>query len=265
MAESPRCDRARLVRVVAWVALAVSMVVAMPARAEVPAEVAAALAAELGIPEPGLETTTPVSTVAVERFHYTWKLSKFLGWIAGFFLPSRGAGTLTFEPLAENRMRGELMITSQDSESGEFWGYETEMDLESGYTLRAGSSYSFNGKQRQKQAEIGDEGVFDVASTIYWLRRELPRHSRRIEVWSDGKIYPVLVQLKGVSKRKVGDQRITARRYIIAAAPGATVRWKGKLELWIAEDPEATPIEIVVHRGGAAVRMRLAEPTSPTR
>ena len=263
---------------VVWVVLAISMAVAMPTRAEVPAEVAAALAAELGTPEPGapepagpepgvseLEPAHALSSVAVEKFHYTWKLSKFLGWIAGFFLPSRGAGTLTFEPLTNHRIRGELMITSQDSGSGEYWGYETEMDVESGHTLRAGSSYFFNGKQRQRHAEIGDEGVFDVASAIYWLRQELPQHSRRIDVWSDGKIYPVLVQLRGVSKRKVGDQRITARRYIIAAAPGATLRWKGKLELWIAEDSEATPIEIVVHRGGAAVRMRLAAPTSAAR
>ncbi len=248
--------------VVAMVVVATSMAVVVPLRAQSPTASAAVSATVSATVSPAVERQP---TLEVEKFHYTWKLSRFLGWIAGFFLPNRGHGTLTFEPLTGHRMRGELMITSQDSGSGEFWGYETEMDLESGHTVRAGSSYFYNGKQRQRRAEIGDEGVFDVASTIYWLRRELPLRPRHIEVWSDGKIYQVVVQPRGSSKRKVGHQRIAARRYMIAAAPGAAPRWKGKLELWIADDGRATPIEIVVHRGGAAVRMRLAEPSSSAR
>ncbi len=216
----------------------------------------------IGAPSFALATldaaSPPVDSLTeVEKFHYTWKLSKFLGWIAGLFLPNRGEGTLTFEPLGGQRMRGELMITSEDSESGEFWGYETEMDLESGHTVRAGSSYFYDGKRRDRRSEIGDEGVFDIASTIYWLRRELPQRPRRIEVWSDGKIYPVVVQPRGSSKRKVGKTKILARRYMIEGAPGGEPRWKGKLELWLAADERATPVEIVVHRGPVAVRLRI--------
>jgi hypothetical protein len=35
--------------------------------------------------------------------------------------------------------------------------------------------------------------------------------------------------------------------------------WKGSLDLWLTQDEAATPVEILVERGWAAVRLKLVE------
>jgi hypothetical protein len=199
----------------------------------------------------------PPANSAGEQFRYRWKLSSFLGWLAGLFLPNRGEGTLTFEPIGPERIRGELRITSAQSKKGEYWSYEAQIDRDSGRTVSAGSSYFYKDKQRNRRSPIEGEGVFDIASAIYLLRKDPPAQSRRIEVWSDGKIYPVVIQPHGLERYKLGDREINARHFTLEAVAGSEDRWKGKLELWIADDEAATPVEIVVYRSGAAVRLRL--------
>jgi hypothetical protein len=80
-----------------------------------------------------------------------------------------------------------------------------------------------------------------------------------MEIWSDGKVYPVVVIPLGVETRKLrGGKKVDVRHYSIRGidVPGRR-KWKGKLDLWLARDEAATPVEIVISRNLADVHMEL--------
>lgn len=194
-----------------------------------------------------------------EEFHYRWHLGKLLGVVAGLFLPSHGDGRLTFEPTGNGALRTELLITSEKSDEGEYWRYGSKIDLGSGRTVEAWSSYFWRGEEKSKRGEISGEGVFDVASAIYQLRRNPPEKPRHLEIWSDGKIYPVVVIPLGEEKRSVDGRKIATRHYSVRGIRKTGQRhWKGRFELWLADDAVATPVEIFIERSMAGVRLELA-------
>lgn len=196
-----------------------------------------------------------------EEFQYRWQLRNLVGTIAGIFLPRQGKGELSFKSQQNGHLRTELLITSPASESGEYWRYGAEIDPRTQQTLRAWSSYLFRGEQKSKSAEIDADGVFDVVSGIYSIRRDPPTKPRRMEIWSDGKIYPVMVVPGGTEKKSVGKRQVVARHYTIRGVDtresGNNRRWKGRLELWLAQDEAHTPVEIVISRNLADVRLQL--------
>lgn len=194
-----------------------------------------------------------------EEFRYRWRLGKLLGVVAGLFLPSQGDGVLSFEPSADGGLETELLITSEKSQQGEYWRYGSKIDLASGRTLEAWSSYLWRGKEKSKRSEIGEHGVFDVASAIYQLRLDPPAKPRRLEIWSDGKTYPVVVIPLGEEERRVAGDRVKTRHYSVRGIRMPDRRhWKGQLELWLADDGTATPVEIFIERSMAGVRLELA-------
>jgi hypothetical protein len=197
-----------------------------------------------------------------ERFVYRWELKKLGALLGGIFLPGHGAGLLTFQPRANGRLVSELHITSEHSADGEFWRYGAEIDPRAGRTIKAWSSYLFRGESKSKSAEIHEAGVIDVASGIYQIRSELPEEPRRLRIWSDGKIYPVLVVPEGDAVRTLPDgRRVATRHYRIRGlqVPGERY-WKGHLDLWLAKDDGNTPVEIHFDRTLVGVRLRLDQP-----
>jgi Protein of unknown function (DUF3108) len=193
----------------------------------------------------------------IEEFHYRWKLGSFLGKVAGLFLPSRGDGVLTFTP-QDDTLTSELLITSEQSAEGEFWRYGAEIDRTNLHARRAWSSYAWRGKSGSKSAEIEAQGVIDVASSIYAIRRDPPTIARSMDVWSDGKIYPVLVIPRGEERRKIAGRTLDTRRFTVRGYDAPSGRkWKGQLELWLADDPAATPVEIHIERSLAELRLEL--------
>jgi hypothetical protein len=203
--------------------------------------------------------TTPAAAgqPETEEFHYRWKLGGLIGKMAGLFLPNQGEGLLTFTA-DDGTLTSELLITSDQSAEGEYWRYGAEIDRSDLTARRAWSSYSWRGKSRSKSAEIEEEGVIDIASSIYAIRRDPPTASRPMNVWSDGKTYPVLVIPRGEERRKIAGRTLVTRRYTILGydAPGGR-KWKGQLELWLATDPAATPVEIRIERSLADLRLEL--------
>lgn len=193
-----------------------------------------------------------------EEFQYRWQLRNFVGSLAGLFLPNQGEGLLTFKSDKNGRMRSELTITSGASRDGEYFRYGSEVDIRTLRPIRAWSAYSWRGETKSKSAEIEQDGVLDVASGIYSIRQDPPTKTRRMEIWSDGKVYPVVVIPLGVESRKLGGKKIAVRHYSIRGidAPGRR-KWKGKLDLWLARDEAATPVEIVISRNLADVHMEL--------
>lgn len=192
-----------------------------------------------------------------EQFQYRWQLKNFIGAVAGLFLPNHGEGSLTFKT-TNGRLRSELMLTSDASRSGEYFRYGSEIDKSTLQPIRAWSSYSWRGESKAKSEEIERKGVFDVAAGIFAIRRDPPEKSRRMEIWSDGKIYPVVVIPLGKETRKFSGRSVETRRYSIRGVDVTGRRkWKGKMDLWLAMDEAATPVEILISRNLADVRMEL--------
>lgn len=193
-----------------------------------------------------------------EEFQYRWQLRNFIGSLAGLFLPNRGEGSLTFRKDGNGRLTSELTITSTSAQ-GEYFRYGSEVDTRTLQPIRAWSAYSWRGETKTKSAPIEQEGVLDVASGIYSIRQDPPDKARRMEIWSDGKIYPVVVIPLGDETRKLqGGKKVAVRHYSIRGVelPGRR-RWKGKLDLWLARDAAATPVEILISRNLADVHMEL--------
>jgi hypothetical protein len=193
-----------------------------------------------------------------EEFQYRWQLRNFLGTIAGLFLPNRGEGSLTFKPMANGHLQSELTITSDIAKQGEYFRYGSEMDPHTMQPIRAWSSYSWRGETKSKSSAIDQTGVLDIASGIYAIRSSPPVKTRRMEIWSDGTIYPVVVIPVGTETRQLEGKRIEVRHFSIR---GIDVpdrgKWKGRLDLWLARDETSTPVEIVLSRNLADVRLEL--------
>jgi len=201
-----------------------------------------------------------VAVPANEELHYGWRLQGFLGSIAALFFPSRGVGTLSLRTLESGHLESELLITSDQAQGGDFFRFGAEWDPVDGKTIRVWSASQWRGERRDRQSPVGRAGVVDIASSIYLLRKDPPATTRRMEIWSDGRIYPVeVVPLESAPKR-VGGRLVAARHFTVRGVEVEGERfWKGGLELWLAEDGRSTPIEIVVARTGARVRLELAD------
>ena len=209
----------------------------------------------------GAVVRPPQPLAAGEVLRYTWQLEGIVGAIAGLFFPDAGTGSLTTVPEGDGLLRTELLITSEKSREGEFWTYGALIDVREGRTVRAWSAYRFRGEAKYKEEEITGAGVVDLASGIYRLRKDPPTDPRRMRIWSDGKIYPVLVTPGESVVRQRDGERIEGREYTIQGVdvPGERF-WSGRLDLVLAEDPESTPVEIAVQRSWTQVRLLLADP-----
>lgn len=194
---------------------------------------------------------------ANEEFRYRWQLRNLMGAVAGLFLPRQGEGSLTFMR-TNGHLKSELTITSPQSKQEGYFRYGSEIDVHTLQPIRAWSSYSWRGESKSKNEPVKEEGVLDVAAGIYAIRSDPPTKPRKMQIWSDGKIYPVVVMPMGVENRHLPHGKVQARHYSIR---GVNVRgqrkWKGKLDLWLATDDANTPVEILISRNMADVRMEL--------
>ena len=219
------------------------------------------LLALLALLAAGPWTSTAVAQQPVrgdEEFQYRWQLRNIIGTLAGLFLPNRGEGFLTFKKDGSGHLRSELTITSAVAKQGEYFRYGSEVDTHTLQPIRAWSSYSWRGETKSKSEDITANGVLDIASGIYAIRRDPPKKPRRMEIWSDGKIYPVIVIPLENETRTLDGKNIEVRKFSIRGfdTPGRE-RWKGRLDLWLAHDEAATPVEILISRNLADVRMEL--------
>ena len=193
-----------------------------------------------------------------EDFHYHWRLGNVVGTVLGLFLPRQGEGELAFKMQKDGHLRGELLITSSDSKQGEYWRYGSEIDPHTLQPIRAWTSFFWRGRSKSTSDEIEQKGVLDISCAIYTIRHEPFQKPRDMEIWSDGKIYPVTVLPMGDEVRTIANQKIETRHYAIRGRDLPDRRkWTAKVDFWLAKDAAATPVEIQISRRLADVRLEL--------
>lgn len=217
--------------------------------------VAAGIACVLLFLLPGSPAT---AQTADEDFHYHWHLGNVVGTVLGLFLPHQGDGELAFKMQKDGHLRGELLITSPDSKQGEYWRYGSEIDPHTLQPIRAWTSFFWRGRSKSTSDEIEQKGVLDISCAIYTIRHEPFQKPRDMEIWSDGKIYPVTVLPMGDEVRTIANQKIETRHYAIRGRDLPDRRkWTAKVDFWLAKDAAATPVEIQISRRLADVRLEL--------
>jgi hypothetical protein len=202
----------------------------------------------------------PATASAEETLHYRWRIEGFFGVLAGLFFPSHGDASLSERTLASGNLQSSLLITSNEVEDESFFRYEAEIDAANGRTVAARSSQLWQGKRKDKSSPIADPQAVDVASAIHLLRKTLPETAREMEIWSDGKLYPVIVQPGGPKTRRIGGREVSTLHFMIRPLVRPERRvWKGELDLWFATDPQSTPVEMLVARSPARLRLELVK------
>lgn len=214
-------------------------------------------------PAPAPAETPPA--VSSEEFHYHWQLRNLVGVILGLVLPRQGDGDLSFKIDRDGHMKSELVITSPESHGGEFFRYGSEIDVRTMQPIRAWSAFLWRGRSKSESDEIDQKGVLDIVSGIYALRHDPPLKARPLEIWSDGKIYPVVIVPLGQESRFIDHHQVYTLHFSIRPVEIANARrWKGRVEVWLARDAVATPVEIEIIRSLADVRLELrSAPATP--
>jgi hypothetical protein len=195
---------------------------------------------------------------AVEELDYGWKLKGFGGALIGLFFPDSGDASLVTETGPGASFTTVLELTSPHRE-GEFYRYGSEIGT-SGRPVRVWSSYQFRGKSKMRERDIEEEEVVDFASAIHMLRRERPVAVRYLRLWSDGREYPLSVSPSDEELVDCAGRSWTARRYdIVGRKVEGEKFWKGRFQIWLADDEEATPVRIIGEKGLLTVRLELEE------
>ena len=202
----------------------------------------------------------PAAARADETLQYRWRIEGFFGALAGLFFPSHGDASLSQSTLASGNLQSSLLITSDEVKDASYFSYEAEIEPATGRTVTARSSQLWQGKQKNKASPLLESGTVDVASAIHLLRRTLPTTSQEMEIWSDGKLYPVVVKPGGAQTRKIGGRDVPTLHFMVRPVVRPERRvWKGELDLWFARDPQATPVEMLVARSPARLRLTLVQ------
>lgn len=224
--------------------------------------------------------TTPLMAAAAtkpEEFRYSWRLRGGLAWLAGLKFPLSGSGALRNSPMSGDLFESELVITGGDGDEG-LYVYRSEIANDAVRTMTTFHGYEWDGKKRNEQTRFDyDDGLArvrkerakgisnevdklpagemrDVLTGIHFLRRKAGQITGplRSEIYSDGKIYPVLFQPLGTRNVMWRGTTVAARGFEIKAAPGSDKRWPGGVKVWLTPDDQAIPLRIEIARGSLA-------------
>ena len=221
------------------------------------------------------------SITGPEQFHYSWRLRGALAWIAGFRFPTSGFGELKNSVTPEG-MASQLLITPAQGEKG-FYIYRSEIDLDGERTLTSYHGYQWGEKSRKentffdyvkrlarirketpdevenKVRQIPSSTIRDVLTGIHYLRENSETIKAPVlsEIYSDGKIYPVLFKPDGAETLEVQGKKLATRAFLITAAPSEEKKWPGGVKVWISTDARKIPVRIEIRQGFASLRLDL--------
>lgn len=213
----------------------------------------------------GTAAAEPTLTAAAgdEKLVYEWKVEGIKGIILRLVAPGRGEGSLTTVLNEEGHFETELHMSAERRRKGDFYRYGSSVDLVAKRSLRAWTAQKIGDKERSGEADLADGELIDLASGILLIRRDPPTLRRRMRIWSNGKEYPVVVEARGERRTMFRGRQTEVRIYSISGyrVPGER-EWKGGLELHLADDESATPVEMFVANKGVRARLRLDEEAS---
>lgn len=227
--------------------------------------------------------TTTAAHASTEQYRYSWRLKGGLGWIARLAFPTSGVGELRNVTRPGSALESQLLITSNNSREG-FYVYRSEIEAGSHRTLMSYHGYSWGSRSRNErtlfdydrlQAHIREEDekqvetrvkplpgreMRDVLTGIHFLRLNANRINAplRADIYSDGKLYPVVYKPGDRVQFALNGQSLPARSFLITAAPGAPAKkWPGGVRVWISEDERRMPLRIEINRGMASLQLDL--------
>jgi hypothetical protein len=216
-----------------------------------------------------------------EQFQYSWKLRGALSWIAAIRFPTRGTGELKNEYSANGSLDTQLKITGEGDPG--FYLYHSVLDEKNGRTLMTYHGYSWGkkahneralfdyvkrlvrireekpGQVREKVKPIPAGQLRDVLTGIHYLRQNATTIASplRTDIYSDGKLYPVVFVPQARETVTVGGKSLAARTYVIAAAPEQGKKWPGAVKVWLTEDAGRVPLRIEMQHAFATLRLDL--------
>lgn len=222
-----------------------------------------ALAFGLGLVGTVLAEPTLRAAAGDEMLVYRWKVEGVKGLLLRLVAPGKGEGSLTTVLNGQGHFETELHMSARRRRKGDFWRYGSSVDMETKRSLKAWTAQKIGDKEKSAEADLEDEDVIDLASGILLVRRDPPTLRRRMRIWSNGKLYPVVIEPRGEGRARFRGHLVKVRRYAISGyrVPGER-EWKGGLELHLADDPSATPVEMYVLNKGVRARLRLDEEAS---
>ena len=198
---------------------------------------------------------------ADETLQYRWKIEGFFGALAGLFFPSHGDASLSQSTLASGNLQSSLLITSDEVKDASYFSYEAEIEPATGRTVTARSSQLWQGKQKDKSSPLARSGNGRCRLGDPPAAPDPPR-----DLAGDGD----LVRRQALSRPGPAGR---SRRHARSVAKSVetlhyTIRplvrperrvWKGELDLWFARDPQSTPVEMLVARSPARLRLALVQ------
>ncbi len=221
----------------------------------------------------------------MEEFRYEWKLRGGLAWIAGLRFPTSGVGSLrnVWSGEGDTLIDSELRITPRDNSKGYgFYVYQSQIDDLSVRTLMTYNGYAWGTKRHTQRTlfdyirrlartreesdiienrvkPIPSDEMRDVLTGIHYLRRNAGSITAPLtsQIYSDGKMYPVVFKPGPVARFKVEGQPILARSYSIVAAPRAAKKWPGGVKVWLTEDARRIPVRIEIVKVRQSLRLEL--------
>jgi len=194
---------------------------------------------------------------------YRWKVEGIKGILLRLVAPGRGEGSLTTVLNEQGHFETELHMSAERRRKGDFYRYGSSVDPVAKRSLRAWTAQKIGDKEKSREADLEHEDLIDLASGILLVRRDPPTLRRQMRIWSNGKIYPVVIEPRGEGRTDFHGRQTKVRIYSITGyrVPGER-EWKGGLELLLADDASATPVEMFVVNKGVRARLRLDEEAS---
>ena len=217
-----------------------------------------------------------------EQLRYSWRLRGGLAWVAGLRFPTSGTGQLNTSKETADSINSTLRITSQPGEEG-FYEYISDMDASASRTLMSYHAYEWGGSNRREQTffdyvkslarihkdtpkgheykvkKLPVDSPRDVLTGIFFLRQNSQTIEEPLasEIYSDGKLYPVLFRPTGTATVDFEGKKTVVRKFLITARPGSEQKWPGGVEVWLTQDERRIPVRIELQRSFATLRLEL--------
>lgn len=232
----------------------------------------------------GSAEAAPCAKGTTERIRYDWQLGGVLSWIASLAFPTHGIAEL--ETAGEGARLESVLRVRDDQKSGYFL-YRSVIDRDAERTAVSESGHSWDGRTkietatldyRRREARIeendsrdgrsirtksiGDDDLRDVLTSIWMLRARASTltSTLRLEIFSDGSVYPVNVVPLGLKTIDLAGSKRKVRGFRIVAAPEQQRKWPGGVSIWFSEDADRYPLRIDIKRSVATLQLVLKEP-----